>query len=231
MCNRAARGITNLGPERETPPTPTRAAPTVTIRDREAVAHVRAVRATLTSRIFRSRWSGAEEIASDFAAVIARLRRDPVVGSRSWIATECDDRQVEQTFIESLGLASNNSWAATALASCLDTCSRISDPYVTIIDAALRGDESFHVLYRRNHPDFPIDWVLGTSGGRDPRATLLLMPHIEASEVPLDPERYGRDFALVGLIEPFGSKDYAEPDQDGIRWFVPTDYRKSLGTD
>jgi hypothetical protein len=51
------------------------------------------------------------------------------------------------------------------------------------------------------------------------------MPHFEPNDVPLDPQTYGSHFAIVGVQEPFRTDDYSQPDEDGVRWLNPPDYR------
>ena len=130
-----------------------------------------------------------------------------------------------EALIESLGLTSGQGWSARALLIALRSLATCADAGVLVVDASLRDDESFAVTYRRGQRGGRAEQVLGSVGDRDPDATLLLMPHLEPHEVPLDPQTYGAFFSIVGIQEPFGPEHYSQPDANGVRWLNPPDFR------
>jgi hypothetical protein len=126
--------------------------------------------------------------------------------------------------IDSMGIAESDSWSGRALLSCLECLAGFAGRGVTVVGAEVTSETTFRVLYRKIVLDDPIDGVMGSTGDRDPELTLALMPHfVEIGELPLDPEQYGTDFAIVAVIEPFGSSQYSPPDASGVRWFQPLD--------
>ncbi|WP_375488472.1 hypothetical protein [uncultured Jatrophihabitans sp.] len=128
--------------------------------------------------------------------------------------------------ISALGLAQQRAaWSEQALYHCLDYLgdTQMLDD-IAILDAAVHGPQTFSVSYRKPGFGSANGWTLATLGDRDRHKTLRLMPHILDEEAPLDAYTYARDFVIVGIIEPFDTTDYTEPDSAGVRWFVPPNF-------